>query len=566
VPEFDLVAFVQFVGLVGFQSKAIDSGTIGAAQIAKLQAIFVDVDQRMAARNPRILRAKWSQVKPRYIIIGHICAPDGKLVRDLERERRHDLNTEFHDNSPGSSLRREGQRGSDTLDRGSRRVVSSRIITGIRLRDVGHDDTLHSGSLDPSTDSIFIVTLYTMIQLQVNLRLTFARLIGLFGLLMVLTQCSTPAPIRPLSPWLKIQKVADTPPVEQPALWISDDTVKLAWPGDPAAPGIQVATLDTPSKTVSLSIAPQQVSLIPAQDEQMLMLWLEPTLPGELRLVNVLLNEHYEVERGQVTASTRSTLRYIAVATPLHNTIILWIEANQNHTPLYAQLIDGQGRPRPPLLIAEEAVYPAAAFDQNDNLHVIWLQPDNPTRWSLQYTVFRKGEPHVGQSIPLGVIQLDNNRIIDGLSLSVDATHVYCLWSTLIVGNSPDGTPPGQIDGLMFPITDNTATHPITITMPEPLSLRWPQLAPATTAGLLASVTASRWDGRFWRDFPAAISFSPDGVGTLHPVSAPQPDQISKTTPFVDTDGTFHLAWSALKSDGTAAVYYATTRPVPTTH
>src|SRR6185369_12334739 len=119
------------------------------------------------------------------------------------------------------------------------------------------------------------------------------------------------------------------------------------------------------------------------------------------------------------------------------------------------------------------------------------------------------------------------NRVIDGFSVGADMTSVYCLWSTTLVGNAPLGAPPSAVDGLVFPVSNNAATIPITVTSTEALSLRWPQIAPGSVPGsgtglgpgLFASVTASSWDGQSWHDLPAVINLSPDGKAAIQPVT-----------------------------------------------
>ncbi len=331
----------------------------------------------------------------------------------------------------------------------------------------------------------------------------------------------------------------------------------MAWPGDPAEPGIRFA-VDETSRLMSISSAPQQVRILPGQGHRVIVMWLEPILPDELHLVNVVLGDHYDIERTQSTISNRPTHSYAAVATPDESVITLWTEAGQNLKPLYAQYVDGLGRSRPPVLVAPDADYPSAAFDANGNLHVVWLSPGVAHQWTIQYTVFPKGEPAGTQSTPIGVIDLPTDQALDDFTLGLDATSVYCLWSTSSV---KDTSASAQLQGLIFPMSNNADLHPLNLSNPDQWSLRWPQVPPTTGKVLTISATGSQWNGHTWMDRPVVISLAPNGAASIQPVTTESDGQIGKTAPFIDADGWFSVAWSALRPDGSSTIYFATTRP-----
>src|SRR5579859_6395634 len=121
---------------------------------------------------------------------------------------------------------------------------------------------------------------HIIFQPGVNNRLTRRR--GIFGFVVILllsAGCAAPVQ-QPLQPWTSAQLVAEAAPHDQPGLWSDGETTLLAWPGEPAAPGIRLATLGGQPKILPLGRVPRQVSLLRAADNNQHVLWLDQTLPG----------------------------------------------------------------------------------------------------------------------------------------------------------------------------------------------------------------------------------------------------------------------------------------------
>jgi hypothetical protein len=127
----------------------------------------------------------------------------------------------------------------------------------------------------------------------------------------------------------------------------------------------------------------------------------------------------------------------------------------------------------------------------------------------------------------------------------------------------PSNTPDGSVAGLDFPMSDNTAVKTFTFggNIFRGVSLHWPSVPSGAGASLTIGLRASLWDGQAWDDVPASVILAPDGPGLLRTVFDPQPNSplIGKTTILTPSPGGAEMAWTILRPDGTASMYYAAT-------
>src|SRR5258708_25226173 len=62
----------------------------------------------------------------------------------------------------------------------------------------------------------------------------------------------------PISPWRTLRKLADAAPSDQVALWTDGDKTLVAWPGEPALPGIRLVVVnDNSVKNLALGRVPR---------------------------------------------------------------------------------------------------------------------------------------------------------------------------------------------------------------------------------------------------------------------------------------------------------------------
>src|ERR1700674_4528468 len=131
---------------------------------------------------------------------------------------------------------------------------------------------------------------HIIFQRAVNRGLTLQRVTITFVaiLLLLAAGCSAP-PKQPMAPWTNAQLVAEAAPHDQPGLWSDGETTLFAWPGEPAAPGIRLAALGGQPKVLPLGRVPRQISLLRAADNNLHVLWLDQTLPGETHLAGAVI-------------------------------------------------------------------------------------------------------------------------------------------------------------------------------------------------------------------------------------------------------------------------------------
>ncbi len=382
--------------------------------------------------------------------------------------------------------------------------------------------------------------------------------LALAFLILVITSGCSGAAVTPYPSWRALRRIDKVTPHDQPALQLVGTTPIFAWPGDPAVPQLRLLDLNRASDPLVLPIGStsRHVSLYPAAGSNLQILWLDETLPGESRLFSAILDANRNVERGPNVISNRPTLDYSATLMPSGDLVVLWMEANDG--PLYAQFVDTDGRPRPPLRLADSGRYPAAVYDQRGTLHVAWVESSTPRLWAIHYSAFADGLPAPVQGDVIGLITLEDNEALESFTLGLDSTNVYNLWGRLNL-KRPDN-PMGQVAGLTFPTANSAAIQTLTINAPG-LSLRWPAMPSRQVNALTIGLTASAITENPPREYPVSLAITPTSVGAITSITSERFNVMGKTTLIADSSGNLNVAWTALRDDGTASLFYTTTRP-----
>src|SRR5258708_26715484 len=141
----------------------------------------------------------------------------------------------------------------------------------------------------------------------------FVAILLLSALSLSAAGCATPAR-QPILPWTSAQLVAEAAPHDQPGLWSDGETTLFAWPGEPAAPGIRLASLGGELKILRLGRVPRQVTLLRAADNNQHVLWLDQTLPGETHLAGAVIQRDRPGLRAPREITQRPAFQYSALA------------------------------------------------------------------------------------------------------------------------------------------------------------------------------------------------------------------------------------------------------------
>ncbi len=398
---------------------------------------------------------------------------------------------------------------------------------------------------------------------RVNEVTTIIYVFHAFVIVLLVGACAG-TPLAPATPWRIVRAIPAPGPQEQLALWANGSAAFLAWPGDLNKPDINLLDLATggPPTVLPMGTAPRSLTLYPAPGGKLQLLWLDQTPLGDTYLMGAFLAPDGTVERGPAAISSKPTNDYNAAVTPSGDLLTLWTEADGHSTPLYAQVIDNAGRPRPPLRLAATAAHPSLVYGPDGSLHVAWLELSAPRLWTIRYAVFPGGAPAAVESTPVGVIKVETNEALEDFGIGLDTKQVYCLSSILQVA----GDSRARLAGLTFPIGDSSAVHPLPNANPDGTSLRWLSMpARPARAGqpLQVGLTTSVQVEGAWRDAPAVVAITPDGIGGVQPLIDPATGSsvIGKVAFALDDGGSAYMAWSALRDDGTATIFYATNHP-----
>ncbi len=385
----------------------------------------------------------------------------------------------------------------------------------------------------------------------------------LFAIVAVLAAC-TSSVLDVVTPWRLVRTISSAALVEQPALWADGTTALLAWPGEPASVNLVEPTSDAQPHVLTLDTRPRDITLYPAPGGKRQLLWLGDVLPGDTRLMSALLGADRTVEGGPSMVSSQPAVEYSAAIMPTGDLLVFWIATGDRATPLYTQVIDTSGRALPPMQLAASASHPSAVYSPNGTLHIAWLEPGSAQLWTIRYMSFSSGVPLAATGLPAGVIHLSAGEALERFALGLDTANVYCVWSTLSIGNT--GEPMGRLSGLTFPIGNPTAAREVSVPgLDSTTSIRWPTV-PARQplqGPLQLGVTVSNWDGHSWRRTPAIMSVTPNGISAAQPVLSPSNEMplLGPVALSADPGGTLYMAWSVLHDNGTSTIYYAANHP-----
>src|SRR5258708_3789282 len=140
-------------------------------------------------------------------------------------------------------------------------------------------------------------------------------------------------------PWRTVRKLAESAPSDQVALWTNGDKTLVAWPGEPALPGIRLVDVNAADsiKNLALGRVPRHLAIYSAADSLLHIIWLDQTLPGETHLASALITTSGEIAREPAVVSNKPTAEYSAAAAPSGDVVTAWTTSG-NVSSLYLQL------------------------------------------------------------------------------------------------------------------------------------------------------------------------------------------------------------------------------------
>jgi hypothetical protein len=337
-------------------------------------------------------------------------------------------------------------------------------------------------------------------------------------------------------------------------------------------PNLRLSNTAARVDRLALGIAPRSVSLYPLFEERQMILWLDSVAGEETTLYGGTFFSTPDstlVETGPTEITGAPTLEYSAVPTGRGELLVLWTRtpnASSVTSPLFAQIIDSEGRPLLAQQLARNGRYPRAVVDLNGTLHIVWLEPESAALWTVRYARFSGaliGED-VGEGQAIGIISTRTGQALESFDLGADATHVYAVWGLVTVDTNNTPSTIGELGGISFAIGDTSTTRTLSMDMVGGVSLRFPDMPLRTRNLMNMSITVSRQrDGQIV-DEPVVCWLTPQGINAAQailstPINASY--TMGRTALAVDADGNLHIAWSALDARGDTHIYYGTTRP-----
>ncbi len=416
-----------------------------------------------------------------------------------------------------------------------------------------------------------------MIKSSVNQFQIFLRIFFSLTAALVISGCSAPARIEAAPPWRLLRIIPETTPQEQVALYLrpgqnqSAPVALLGWVsarrGEYNLP-IRLVEGEGEPSSPGLGASPRRLSLHGLADGRVQLLWLDVVPPGETHLVGATLGAEGKLERGLNDLSKTPVVDYAAAPSPGGDLVVVWTEQGDGITPIYAQVIDGLGRPHTAVRVAANGRFPGAVVDSVGSLHLAWVEPGMSGLWTIRYAVFAGGqfEDSRGQAptralpgAPIGLITLGPSTALESFAFGLDSERAYCLWVTVGIGG--DGRQiVGTLAGLTFPLGNSAETRSLTVDSGG-ASLRWPAFPARLASALFASLTVTRDENGELHSQPMLLPITPERVGPPQPVAALFPGQIGETRLALDTDGYLHLTWASLRPTGQVEMVYATNRP-----
>jgi hypothetical protein len=403
-------------------------------------------------------------------------------------------------------------------------------------------------------------------------------LLLLCGWLLVAAGCApataSPAPV---SAWGTVITLAERHQPEAPAIWPAAGRIATAWMGA-GEPGffaqvvsVNPAAGDRINEPQSLPLPvvhPHTYRLVPAARDHLAWLWLDDvrdeTEQG-LRLWSALLAPDLSLERGSVRISTLETYRYAAAANADGSLWVVWSGGLRAEPALYAQHLDGAGRPRFPERLIADADWPVLIDTRAGQRALLWLGASD----GRVYRALPDAEGTALQNIAALTTapRLETGDRLADFRAGTAAGHVYLFWN--IVRAS------GQAETWL-------AHGPLNADdwdAPTRLGIIWLPDSRFETgfnggAGLLAAAgeTPVAWAAPLAGDFDALavaaqvgdalgiIYFSGGRVAGYQQVIAPEVSLLAAPRLQTDRDRHLYLSWSQLNPDGPAFLRLTSTR------
>ncbi len=372
-----------------------------------------------------------------------------------------------------------------------------------------------------------------------------ACLLGLFVLL--LSACSPPP-----NPdgWRPTQKVAEVSPHMRPVFLLNQNDPVFLWHDGTV---LHMQRLGKSAKMLPLGRTPRQWSMYPAQNDQMLLLWIDQFSPDESRLYTALIAPDLTLVRGPTQVSNANTTDYAAAVLPQGDLQALWVSRADGVVPmLYAQTVDLQGRPQPALLLARNAIHPAITINPvRDYIYTAWLEPQIGNVWSIRsgFNLSTEDISAISGS-EVGLIKLKAGHVLESFVLGVDRQYLYYLW-----GDTDTST--GTIGSVqVLPVAPSRSLND------EPLhqftldgNLHWPSFPFATAIGQVLSLTAIK-DGRA---VPAVAHFEKGKLASLTTFPTVS-GTLGATTLTSSLDQPLYLAWTVFDGSGSTGIYLTRTQ------
>ena len=129
--------------------------------------------------------------------------------------------------------------------------------------------------------------------------------------------------------------------------------------------------------------------------------------------------------RGPTAGSDQATLRYATAAADDGAVWTAWSGGLAAEPTLYAQYVDGDGRPRPPLRVAADAGEPTLARAADGTVSVYWIGGSDGQVYRAALSL--DGAADI-QAITASV-HLGTGDQLESLRAGLDETHAYLFWN-----------------------------------------------------------------------------------------------------------------------------------------
>ena len=327
-----------------------------------------------------------------------------------------------------------------------------------------------------------------------------------------------------------------------------------------------------------LGKTPRALTMVPAHDGWMHLLWLDESLPGAVRVWTTVVSADGHVDHAPIAVNNKVTSTYSVLALANGSALTLWTDASRRSS-LYAQVLDDVGRPFGAVYLSDNVNFPSAALDLSGRLHLAWLEAQSPTLWVIHYLLLSdprsldfQASLEPPQNSPIGLIHLTAGQTIGSFAIAADASRVYMLWTALDASTAASSAGViGSAHGLSFPLGDDSALGTLSFAasgLDSPGSaarsnVRSLYIQKVAEKTLAVGALVGNWDENThtWQDTPAALPITPSGVGALQPVFAGTADEtLGDVALASDPGGGLVVAWSTLHANGKSTITLASTR------